>query len=436
MEKMGRAGMASLRLRVQRLKNEHLIKLIIHLMTGRVFLLTTLPRKSYIAVSSPTMSSSLSSLASLKPFDRVMAWLDSNIPVGQRRSGAKIPATREVSRQLNVSQGTVQKVYQHLAERGLIQTEIGSGTFWTSAAEAVGASEEAANVLKIGINVGLPGEHGPQEGWGYRIFGGMFNAILSSSRSLLLQPVSLFDEQGEVKSDSLPLLDDLSGFISFPTPSSTERLDALLRERRIAHITLNPLTPSSTSRFVAPDYMAASRRISAAFARAGRRKLLLLLSPGKEQSVSCQLRFSGFALGLHLEGRQADFQTVVVPVGTVENGTRVFNEQVAKGWIPDAVYAAGDHLAKGVLDAALAHGLSVPADLSIVGGNGTLKPAPHDPYYITSMAQPLEAIGERLIQNVVSAIYSPNLNLPGEIIPSSFTIGTTTLAEENCHLAP
>lgn len=380
------------------------------------------------------MSSLPAISSSLKPFDRVMAWLDSNIPAGERRSGVKIPATREVSRQLNVSTGTVQKVYQTLVEQGLLQTEVGSGTFWTKAAENSAPRAASGRTLKIGLNVGLPSSTPNPEGWGRRIFGGIFNSILSSKTPIALHPTPLLlDADDHPTPEAEAMLREIDGFISFPCPT-IRRVSNLLEQRSIPHITLNPLSVGSTTGFIAPDYFEANRCASSAFARAGRKRLLLFLSPGTEHSVSCQLRLSGFVSGMHLSGQSAEFRTLIAPSGDYEFGATLFREFLLKGWIPDAVCTAGDLLAKGVIDVAMEHGISVPEEMSVIGGTGLILPRPGDSYYLTSMAQPLEEVGERLIDSILTAVQNPRQAVPGVNLPTPFTLGTTTRPEEHAYL--
>lgn len=382
------------------------------------------------------MAASLpNSLLSLKPHDRVLAWLDAHIPANQRRSGVRIPTTREVSRLINVSSGTVQKVYQHLAEKGLLQTEVGSGTFWTKAAERGSAPvARSSQVMKIGMNVGPPTAPGRPESWAYSIFGGMFNAIIQSGSELTLHPASPLDAEGNERADVDELLAGIRGFISFPTPT-VRQLDSVLRRRGIPHVTLNPLSVCSTTHFVSPNYFECNRVASSALVRAGRKRLLLFLSPGTEYSVSCQLRLSGFASGLHLCGGDAEFRTIIAEEGSYELGYLHFRDFLTKGWIPDAVCTAGDGLARGVLDAAVEAGISVPESMSIIGGGGgTIPPGPDASYYLTAMTQPLEQIGEQLIRSILAALESPEQAIPGINLPVPFTVGNTTRSEENRHL--
>ncbi|WP_127088998.1 LacI family DNA-binding transcriptional regulator [Aquabacter cavernae] len=61
---------------------------------------------------------------------------------------------------------------------------------------------------------------------------------------------------------------------------------------------------------------------------------------------------------------------------------------------PDGVMCASDLLAMGVVDALRERGLRVPDDISVVGMDGT-EPALRAPYYLTTVAQPLDDMLER-----------------------------------------
>ncbi len=382
----------------------------------------------------PTMKSDgTSTLAHLRPLERVLAYLESNMPTADRRSGVKIPTTRELSRLVNVSSGTVRKAYQHLAQQGLIQTEVGSGTFWTPAAEQ---PSPGVRTDLIGLNVPrLPsGQH--EHSWSYRIYGGMLNALIQSGERLLLQPLDLAHNTAALDSPKRldEILNGLGGFISFPTPS-VPRLDQILRERSIPHITLNPICATSTTRFASPAYFDASRLAGRAFARAGRQRTMIFLSPGTEISTSCQLRLSGFVSGLHLDGGHPDFRRLIAPEGTYSTAKKTFEAFLKEGWIPDAVYTAGDEMAHAVIDVAKERGISIPEEMSVIGGSGTHR-SPMSGHLLTAMMQPLETLGEELINLLLQARRYPHQEVPGKNLPMKFTVGTTTLPQENATLKP
>ncbi|HEY8745535.1 MAG TPA: LacI family DNA-binding transcriptional regulator [Chloroflexota bacterium] len=79
---------------------------------------------------------------------------------------------------------------------------------------------------------------------------------------------------------------------------------------------------------------------------------------------------------------------------TFEGGYRALHSLFAAGLRPRAVFASNDQMAVGALHAAHELGLTVPADLAIVGVDDTLPSAIAVPP-LTTVAQPIAAMGRR-----------------------------------------
>jgi len=186
--------------------------------------------------------------------------------------------------------------------------------------------------------------------------------------------------------------------------------------------------------FVSPDYYTASFRLGEALACAGRRRILVFLAPDIRHSVSCELRVAGICAGLQASGEPVEIRTLSIRAGIREEAARAFQTFIEESrWTPDAVYAAGDQMAFGVLDEAQRAGLSVPGALSIVGGSGTLFGNADYPS-ITAMIQPLERIGEEVIAMLQRILCEKTPVQPGRYLPMEFGIGSTTRPEENALL--
>ncbi len=374
------------------------------------------------------MSLSSVDLTELRPLDRVLAFVDYNIPPEKKRAGARLPTTREVSDLLNVSPATVRNAYQVLAERGLARSDVGSGTFWTEAVENVTSGAEVI----IGVNTETlhTGEQATR--WGDRILGGLVRGMFNKGFSPRLKAVPILREgqlitaHGELKQ----LLEGVNAFVVMPFEFQ-EELVQMLSRRGIWTTSVNPPSISSTSDFVSPDYFAASKQVGMAFAAAGRQRALLFLSPGTERSKSCQLRLAGFVSGLHSGEQAPDFRKLTIEGDDPAEARRVFTDFLKQGWVPDAVYTAGDTLAQVVLEVAAERGIRVPEAMSVIGGTGLAASLATRNSSLTSMVQPLEEMGQSLASMLLAKRRNTDAATPGVVIPMHFWLGKTTLPQED-----
>jgi len=168
-----------------------------------------------------------------------------------------------------------------------------------------------------------------------------------------------------------------------------------------------------------------------AFALAGRKRVLALFSPGDDVSVSVQLRLAGAAAGLNSVANAPELRKIIIEDGLKESGAKAFKQLISKDrWRPDAVYAAGDESASGVWEAALQAGISVPQELSVVGGSGVQANRPGE-LPLTAMIQPLEQMGEELIGVLERWLLRKQGSQPGIYLPMRFSCGTSTTEAEN-----
>ncbi|HLS27587.1 MAG TPA: substrate-binding domain-containing protein, partial [Opitutales bacterium] len=328
-----------------------------------------------------------------RPSERVRHYLLTLlVESGQRdpEMSRRLPSIRQVARQMKVSTTTVQTVFQKLADEGKIRSEIGSGTFW------VDRELSQNEVLYFGTNIPVS-EDPPAADWSYRIYGGILHGILQSERPIVLRPLP--EEALETDASATAFLNesrDRDGFILFPGPFC-RRLRRLCEEEGKPAVDLNPWTESATKNFVSPDYYSASRMIGIAARRAGRRRIVVLVSPSLEESVSVRLRFAGMAAGLGAAlGQEIQMRVVVAGDRDEEMGRQAVKELFDGSFRPDCIYCAGDGLAMGALMAAQEAGISVPDDLSVIGGNGLGSNLSTD-RELTSMCHPIDMLGNRLV---------------------------------------
>ena len=157
----------------------------------------------------------------------------------------------------------------------------------------------------------------------------------------------------------------LFGVIMFPRVSENEALAKLLRELgcpyvRVASVELDD-----------PDCMIVTHDGEGAYQAAlhvaalGHKRIALISGPKSFRSAHERRR--GFEEGLASEGLSLDPRYVVEGEYTFESGVARAAELLRMNPRPTAICALNDEMAAGVYRAAHELGLSIPADLSVVG---------------------------------------------------------------------
>ena len=94
--------------------------------------------------------------------------------------------------------------------------------------------------------------------------------------------------------------------------------------------------------------------------------------------------------------------------------------------LPQAVFAGSDAIAMGCIDALSARGLRVPADVSVVGFDGTMLART---FHLATVQQPLQQLGQQAVETLLTRIGARqedapdpalrNVVLPAEIMPGT-----------------
>lgn len=92
---------------------------------------------------------------------------------------------------------------------------------------------------------------------------------------------------------------------------------------------------------------------------------------------------------------------------------------------PTAIFAANDAMALGAIDAARAHGLRVPEDISVVGFDD-IPLASHVHPKLTTLRQPLSAIGDAAVQELLRRITGAEAQQWRVEFPSTLIVRETT----------
>jgi len=371
-----------------------------------------------------------------KSADKVRQYLEHGAKKGFWGPGSRLPGTDDLARELKVSSGTVKNVYRLLAKDGKLRTHAGIGSFW------LGGDDRESKTYRIGLNLSVLPSDNTYGSWIHRIFGGVLRYKFESNANISLEPCGEFGEELEDSEERVSDLDEtrrrrldgLDGLLAFSSKELPEKLcDSHGRE--VFYVSIYPQGEQRNANFVAPDYFNCSRVLSEAWAKTGRKKILVVGYPSLSKSVSMRLRYCGMLAGLDEGGNNdADLRLVRAewPCEQKEGEAAVEGFIKKTGWKPDAVYCVGDALAIGALKALQKLGYSIPEDVSVVGGNGI--ESAFVSRSLTSMAHPLEKIGSAMLEMLLRRIRSQGGSEVSRFEPVPFLVGSTTREVENEYL--
>lgn len=362
-----------------------------------------------------------------RPYERVMEHLVSQTRDPRMREGGRLASIRTLARQLGVSTRTVHRAIGELMRRGRVRTEIGNGTF------LLPEGSRRSGPINLALNTPPPGK-ASRESWTDRIYAALMRAAARGPERVLLHPLPPEEYSSEaVTRRLLRERREVDGLVDFHSGLSPEVLRAYEEAGKpVVHLLQN--SPRLTANFISTDFFEASRLLASAWATTGRRRILLLLPP-VQGSISRQLQLAGFANGLaEHPDRPVEYRIARVEGGELDDGRLAVAALLARGgWHPDAIYTNGDFLALGALRAAQERRLRVPEDLSIVGGTGLDLSTTFCPG-LTSIQQPIEKMGELLIEMACARIRKGGEAVPGIVLPLPFRGGCTTRPVENAFL--
>lgn len=361
-----------------------------------------------------------------RPSERALDYLRAQIARARLPDGSRLPTVRDLARRLDVSPSAVQAAFRQLREEGAIRTRVGSGAF------AVGRATAAP--LRVALNMPLPMDNSPRQ-WGTQVVGAILQAAGRAPRRLDIRPLSANPSAGANPIDFLLReVRDVDALILLPSRDCLPVAEAYERAGKgVVHV--NPPSASATVNFVSADFHGASLRAGRALRESGRRRPAMVLASSLATSVSEGLRMAGFLVGADPEGREEDLPRLIRARGVgEEDGYAAMREHLARRRPPpDAVLCTGDFLALGALRALTERGLRVPAQVSVIGGDGLdLGAGTGDS--LTCLRQPIAEIGRAIVAMLCQRADRGGAPVPGRFLPTSFALGRTTRPAENARL--
>lgn len=96
-------------------------------------------------------------MINVNPQDSVPIWKQIEgeirrlVAIGRLERGMAVPSVRELSQELRVNPGTVQKAYQQLCASGLLAVRRGEGTFVEGTPERISSDERSERLRELAV---------------------------------------------------------------------------------------------------------------------------------------------------------------------------------------------------------------------------------------------------------------------------------------------
>lgn len=217
----------------------------------------------------------------------------------------------------------------------------------------------------------------------------------------------------------------VQGIVIYPFGDVVPQLERLA-DRGIRSVVVGPIRASATVASVLFDDRGGGRLAGEHLLSIGRRRILFLGSPTVSQSND---RLSGIKDAL--DGTDASLTVLDVQNLVTEDGLRIAEQIVAMApdERPDAIFAANDMVALGVLTQLMRHGIRVPDEIALVGFDD-VDQARQSVVPLTSVRQPGyeigRAAGTALLQQLAEPGAPPPATTPfaAELIVRESTVGS------------
>lgn len=237
----------------------------------------------------------------------------------------------------------------------------------------------------------------------------MFEALerAASGRGYFAMVASSGDDPDDERRAAETLLDRNVDGLILATARIDDELPRLLRQRGVAHalvLRTDGQSPSAIGDDEVGGYLAVRHLIDL-----GHRDIAVVTGPDFTSTGAARL--SGARRALSEAGIQPREEWLIAAGYGIENGYAA-GEALLAGTPPcprpTAIFAANDNIAMGVMAAAHRNGITIPADLALVGYNDTPLSA-RLPIPLSSVRIPLDQIAATAIDLIVNPGIEPSI---------------------------
>jgi len=233
------------------------------------------------------------------------------------------------------------------------------------------------------------------------------------------------DVNSLIKSANILISKKIDGLIVLPVEVNLHGVEATLDDTRYFYSELESIlcsmapTPLPTvlledrqvmgiSGKVKVDYRGGAEMAVAHLVENGHRKIGMVCHEMRDAGI-WQERFQGFLNAMNANGCAVNNDFIADCSLSIGSSFKVVSQLLSKPHRPTALYCANDELAVGALNAAVACGLRVPEDISIIGHDGSLYSETTFPRLTTVSICPFE-IGVTCMEQLYLALNKKSID--------------------------
>lgn len=362
------------------------------------------------------MSATVNKESPLPRYIQAKQFLEDLIRVEGFGPGDQLPSERELSAQFRVSQMTMNRAIQEMVRDGLLFREVGRGTF------VVHQDSNANHNGVLGLVTLVSPGHIKRDPYFSEILRGIQSTAFDTCWDLLLLREPL-DEgtSGRLKGRA-------DGFLLM-TPTD-EAIPALrhMRDEHVKAVAVGSSWLTESIRAIDTDNIVGAKLAVDHLADLGHKRIAFLGAP--ENMSNSRDRHIGFIDALDARGLvyNPDWFVACESAMTVlrPEADAVCRIMTQPGG-PTALFAAGYELAVHAIEALQNNGLKVPDDVSVIGFDDKFSAAFLNPP-LTTVAQPLEAMGRRAVEILEAIVRGEDAGPVIERLPTTLVVRLSTAA--------
>jgi DNA-binding LacI/PurR family transcriptional regulator len=192
-----------------------------------------------------------------------------------------------------------------------------------------------------------------------------------------------------------------SSGILFADMMGNEEAVKKARAKNIPYLILNYYKPDSRDNCIGINNERASFEVVKYLAQQGHRRIAFIT--GKLNAQAGKDRLEGFKRGLKAKKIKLDKRLIVSGDWSKEAGRQAMKKLLALKNPPSAVFAGGDEMALGAMEAARLAGLEIPRDISFVGFDNVPE-AEAPKIELTTVQQPFSELTQVGLKSLVQVI--------------------------------